>query len=180
MLCLHKHIMKSHFLQLHVRCNDSKVAMPARERADVEERLKTSLSRSVRDKNGPGYYYYDFNAADYRCKSRSCNALSRLSAPPIGTVIDSSVFMRIDVAAAWRTISSSSSWNCCRSGKERKREKAEREQKGEEREMTHASKRDMPSYIWASSHFRAVSSFRRDAIDGHDRFKATDVTTGPS
>lgn len=62
----------------------------------------------VRDKNGPGYYY-DFNAADYRCKSRSCNALSHLSAPSIGTVIDSSVFMRIDVAAAWRAISSSSS-----------------------------------------------------------------------
>lgn len=52
--------------------------------------------------------------------------LSRLSAPPIGTVIDSLVFMRIDVAAAWRAISSSSSWNCRRSGK--------RDTNGKERE----------------------------------------------
>lgn len=29
-------------------------------------------------------------------------SLCSLSAPPIGTVIDSSVFMRTDVAAAWR------------------------------------------------------------------------------
>lgn len=74
----------------------SEVVVPAGKWASTEERLKTSLSHSVRDKNGPAYYY-DFNAADRRCKSRSCNALC-LSAPPIGTVIDSSVFMRIDVA----------------------------------------------------------------------------------
>lgn len=73
----------------------SEVIMPVGERASVEECLKTSLSHSVRDKNGPAYYY-DFNAADCRCKSQSCNVL--LSALPIGTVIDSLAFMRIDVA----------------------------------------------------------------------------------
>lgn len=57
----------------------SEVIVPAGERASAEEYLKTSLSHSVRDKNGPAYYY-DFNAADRRCKSRSCNALQ-----PIGT-----------------------------------------------------------------------------------------------
>lgn len=57
----------------------SEVVVPAGERASAEECLKTSLSHTLRDKNGP-VYYYDFNAADCRCKSRSCNALQ-----PIGT-----------------------------------------------------------------------------------------------
>lgn len=57
----------------------SEIVVPAGERVSAEEYLKTSLSHSVRDKNGPAYYY-DFNAADRRCKSRSCNALQ-----PIGT-----------------------------------------------------------------------------------------------
>lgn len=44
-------------------------------RLGPENALKTSLSHSARDKNGPGYYY-DFNAADCRCKSRSLRGVS--------------------------------------------------------------------------------------------------------
>jgi len=93
-------------------------------------------------------------------------ALRCLSAPQIGTVIDSSVFMRIDVAVAWRaTISSSSSRNCRRSAGETRARARKREREGREDE------KESSEWRCAATAASRCSSFRLD----RDRFKATDA-----
>lgn len=141
----------------------SEVVVPAGKWASTEECLKTSLSHSVRDKNGPAYYY-DFNAADRRCKSRSCNALL-----PIGTA---------DRHGDWFF-----GIHADRRGARYHRRHGETAVVLARETQWERKSNDIRTYTWkihvlihiygvaAFGHF----SFRRVAIGGHNRFKATDA-----
>lgn len=138
----------------------SEVVVPAGERASAEECLKTSLSHTVRDKNGP-VYYYDFNAADRRCKSRSCNALQ-----PIGTTDrhgDWFFGIHADRRGARYHRRHETAVILVR---ETVREK--------EQWHIHVHIQNICIHIYGIAVFSHFS-FRRVAIDDHNRFKATDV-----
>jgi len=109
---------------------------------------------------GPDYYY-DFNAAADANRDRA--ALRRLSAPQIGTVIDSSVFMRIDVAAAWRAY-------------HRRHRETAAVPRHERHERARTTERERERERESSDSIRAlhgVAAFQFPA--SRDRFKATDA-----